>query len=327
MGKRKSGFCIVFIVTFCFQMIAMPYYFSAAEPESIDTSPLSRIAPVDYLALGDSLVAGVNSDNELGKGYADFLAESIHSISALESYNKGFAIPGYSTDDVLRDIQDDVIKGANGIGYEEVAVGLRESIADAEIITISVGANDVLPFVKRDPATGSTKLDQQVMKIAFQKVAQNYNAILKQIDQINPDAKVYVMGYYNPFPYMSEEVQPIFKLLLDSLNKSIVAGVEGTGAIFVPTVEVIASDFETYVPNTKNIHLSEAGYLKVAEQFWNALQASYPWTQDDNFTTEKKTNSLPFTTFTDIENHGLKLYIEQATKMIDNFISNLNQSE
>ena len=68
MGKRKSGFCIVFIVTFCFQMIAMPYYFSAAEPESIDTSPLSWIAPVDYLALGDSLAAGVNSDNELGKG-------------------------------------------------------------------------------------------------------------------------------------------------------------------------------------------------------------------------------------------------------------------
>jgi hypothetical protein len=41
---------------------------------------------------------------------------------------------------------------------------------------------------------------------------------LKTIDQLNPNVKVYVMGYYNPFPYLLNEHQKPLLSLLDTLN-------------------------------------------------------------------------------------------------------------
>ena len=99
---------------------------------------------------------------------------------------------------------------------------------------------------------------------------------MAQINEINPEAQVYVMGYYNPFYYMSEDMQPLLKQLLDMLNKAIATGLVGTQAIFVPTGDVIASNYMTSLPNPGNIHLSEAGYKKVTEQFWTDMRTANP---------------------------------------------------
>jgi lysophospholipase L1-like esterase len=277
MIKGMLKFRLLFAVALMFQMIAVPLHFSAEENNSDDTASPSWIASIDYLALGDSLAAGVTSDNALGKGYTDFLAQSIQSIGALKSFNKGFSFPKYTTGDIIKDIQENVMKDVYGIGYEKVAAALQQSILDAEVITISAGANDVLPLVQKNPTTGTATVDQLKMAAAIQQVAINYKGIMAQISKINPNAQVYVMGYYNPFPYMSKEMQPLLNQLLDSLNKAIQMGLTGSTAIFVPTGEVIAVDHLAYIPNPENIHLSEAGYKKVTEQFWNKMQTAYPW--------------------------------------------------
>ncbi|HJF33341.1 MAG TPA: S-layer homology domain-containing protein [Sporosarcina psychrophila] len=274
MAKKKMKLRLLFAVALMIQMLVVPYHFSAAE---IDTSAPSWTVPIDYLALGDSLAAGVTPNNELGKGYADFLAESIQEIGTLKSYNKGFSFPGYKSTDVLNDIQQNVTKDVYGFGYIAKTAELQKSIKDAEIITISAGANDVLPLIKKDPTTGKTTVDQKALVTGLQQVGSNYKAIMTEINQINPDAQVYVMGYYNPFPYMSEDLQPLLKQLLSVLNKTITTGLEGTQAIFVPTGDVIASDYKVYLPNPENIHLSEAGYKKVTELFWPNMLAANPW--------------------------------------------------
>lgn len=53
------------------------------------------------------------------------------------------------------------------------------------------------------------------------------------------------MGYYNSFPYYSEDLQTQFKMLLGIMNASIKTTAEKAGAIFVPTYDVVAKD----VPN------------------------------------------------------------------------------
>ena len=70
-------------------------------------------------------------------------------IGALKSFNKGFSYPGYKTTDVLNDIQQNVTKDIYGIGFEEKTAKLQQSIKDAEVITISAGANDILPLFKQ----------------------------------------------------------------------------------------------------------------------------------------------------------------------------------
>jgi len=277
MIKSRFKLPLLFVVALMFQLVAVPLHFTAEESQPLDTSAPSWVVPIDYVALGDSLAAGVTSNNELGEGYTDYLAQSMHSIGALKSFNKGFSFPRYTTGDLVKDLQENVTKDVFGIGYNVEKVQLHQSIADAEVITISAGANDVLPLVKIDSATGIATVDQQAMAAAIQQVALNYKLILKQISNLNPDAQVYVMGYYNPYPYMSAEIQPFLDQLLNSLNKGIEMGLTGTTANFVPTGEVIATDHLAYIPNPLNIHLSELGYQKVQDQFWTQMLTANPW--------------------------------------------------
>ena len=48
--------------------------------------------------------------------------------------------------------------------------------------------------------------------------------IVSAIHKINPDAQVYIMGYYNPFPQMPQEVQPMLAPVIKRLNTAIADG-------------------------------------------------------------------------------------------------------
>ena len=177
---------------------------------------------------------------------------------------------------------------------------LREAIAEAEVITISAGANDVLAHVQVDTTTGEIAFNHEELTTAFHQVASNYKGILGRISEVNPKAEVYVMGYYNPYPHLPEAIQPQLEQLLQQLNHSIVVGIEGTSAVFVPTAEQISEDYLTYLPNPQNIHLSKAGYKVVANQFYQSLVENYDGTPEGPLV------------LTDITGNRFESYINQA---------------
>ena len=47
--------------------------------------------------------------------------------------------------------------------------------------------------------------------------------------------------------------------------------------------------FATHLPNPQNIHLEPEGYQVVAKQFWNKVQAEYPWIPVDAFAADDVT--------------------------------------
>lgn len=219
--------------------------------------------PAHYLALGDSLAVGVIETNELGKGYADFLAQELKEANLLASYNKGFSYPKYTTEDILKELQSDVKKPSIETGKE---VSLLDEVKKADVITISAGANDVLKLIKRD-AEGGMQFDIQQIAQAMEQVKKNYDAILKRIAQLNPSADVFMMGYYNPFPYEKETVVKQIDLLVSMIDRAMVQVAEDNAAYFVSVADIVASNTELYLPNPQNIHLSEAGYEAVAQAF------------------------------------------------------------
>lgn len=218
--------------------------------------------PAHYLALGDSLAAGITETNKLGKGYADFLAQELEEADLLASFNKGFAFPGYTAEYILTELKSDVKKPSTETGQE---VSLLEEVKKADVITISAGANDVLKVVERDEA-GGIQFDIQQIAQAIEQVQTNYDAILKRIAQLNPTADVFIMGYYNPFPYV-KEYEEQFNLLVSMMDRSIMQVAEDNAAYFVEVADLVASNTELYLPNPQNIHLSEAGYEVVAQAF------------------------------------------------------------
>ena len=106
---------------------------------------------VDVVALGDSLAYGVLADKTLGKGYGDYVALLLEEIDRLNSFNKGFSVPGYKTTDILNDFDQNVKKPS--LNYEQKQGAdstITEAIKEAEVITLSIGANDVLSYLKRN---------------------------------------------------------------------------------------------------------------------------------------------------------------------------------
>jgi lysophospholipase L1-like esterase len=169
--------------------LAVPVGANAAV--QVDYIAPSWVAQADYVALGDSLAHGMNEVGIIGLSYADFVAQALQQDGFITSYNKGFAYSGYTTKNVLEDIQNDVEKSVTGFGYQSEKVKLRTSIKEAEIITLTAGANDLIPILKESQITG---INAAAMLKASQGAIKNIAAILEEIKKLNPNAQVFVMG-------------------------------------------------------------------------------------------------------------------------------------
>lgn len=249
--------------------------------EQVQANP-SWVAPASYLALGDSLAAGMDHLGEMGDGYADYLAAALSETDLLKAFDKSFAENGYKASDVLKDIQENVTRDT----ADGEAVHLHDAIANAGLITISAGANDVLAHVDFDKETGSMEVDEEGLQKEIQQVGMNLMKIVSMIHEINPDAQVYVMGYYNPFPHLPAELQPMLEQMLVGLNTAIGAVKQLPNTEVVDTANVVAADFKSHLPNPQNIHLSPAGYAVVAKQFVDKVQAEYAWIPSNAFIAE-----------------------------------------
>ncbi|SOB98670.1 lysophospholipase L1-like esterase [Ureibacillus xyleni] len=285
MKKFKALFAFLLALT-----LIIPVTVSADEVESNEDLRLN------YVALGDSLAAGINEKGELANGYADYFALSLKEIEGLKSYNKGFAVPGYKTTDLLNDLKNNVTKPIFNLeGTQKETTNIQTAIKEADIITISIGANDVLSFVKPDKETGKINIDMAAITAGIKTVGENYYAILSTIKQINPDVEIFVMGYYNPYPKLENYKQQL-SLLVTSLDAAISDIATKNGAHFVKVSEAIAADEAKYIPNPENIHLSAEGYQVVGLRFFETLASL----------AEEKV------VFTDIEGHWAAQYIQEV---------------
>ena len=216
---------------------------------------------VQYVALGDSLAAGMTplgvdrvpvNGVDLDWGYPNYLAESLKMEFDLVDFDN-FGVSGSKTSDVIAQLNKPDV---------------QKEIKEATHVTIDIGANDILPVIQQKDSTVAQAQG------AIAATAANINTILSKIDQLNPKVKVYVMGYYNPFPYLTDAQQKeqLDQLLL-GFNGQIQAQAVQHGDTFVPTAQVInVTDFQNYLPNPQNIHLSLLGYQVVAGEFWKVIK-------------------------------------------------------
>lgn len=211
----------------------------------------------DYVALGDSLAAGKTPFKTVNKGYVDYLVDRFEQSQynvEVDNYGKS----GHKTTDIIAELNP-----ANDRFIE-----LQNSIKEAELVTIDIGANDLLQVIRQDPTQAPA---------ALKSIGENLSAILRKIDELktetntNTNTKVYVMGYYNPFPHLPEERQAQLLPLLDALNETIETVAHQNGDIFIPTDKVIKKHEKEYLPNPADIHLSLEGYQAIAKEFWKGI--------------------------------------------------------
>ncbi len=113
----------------------------------------------------------------------------------------------------------------------------------------------------------------QTFETTLEEVGQNIGAILSIIRSVNPDADIYVMGYYNALPFLDVEITDP---LLGGLNQVIQLPTNQFQATFVPTSSFFNNLYDEYLDNQPNIHPNEAGYRALADAFIEKIGAEYP---------------------------------------------------
>ncbi|WP_442596398.1 S-layer homology domain-containing protein [Neobacillus sp. D3-1R] len=227
-------------------------------------------AKISYVALGDSLAAGQlpfkteDGKATFDKGYSGIFSEYLEEQGLLGSYTNKFAKSGYTTENVLLDIQ------AN---KEVEGQKIQDALKTADIVTITAGANDLLHEADINVEKGTITIEPQVALKTVLKLQLNLVNTIKAIQTLNPKAEVYVSGYYNAFPYLDEEQETQILKLIGMLNSGIKTSAENNNAIFVPMIGIFDTDPKAFLPNPLDIHPSILGYNVMAQSFITAFNS------------------------------------------------------
>jgi lysophospholipase L1-like esterase len=238
-------------------------------------------SPAGYLALGDSVAAGVGAP--AGQGYVPLLAGD---LAAARNCGQGQALG------CRIELDNRSVGGATTVslisGQLPGAVtelrernGNRTPVDDVRLITITIGGNDVFTPVIAACAAGFSATCQATVAAQFAQVSANYATILGQLrEAAGPKTTIAVMTYYNPLPHPGCRFTSLTSLgdlvlegggpLTSGLNDIIRTQAAAFGAVVVETGAIVAPT--EVQPDC--LHPNTAGHADIAEAFYDAVGIS-----------------------------------------------------
>ena len=137
-----------------------------------EAPPAGTIAPI---ILGDSLARGTG--DEMGLGIGGRFVEDLRQRHIRANDIVNLAVNGARTGDLLQQMQSH---------------NVRALLAQANVIIVSIGGNDLWGDNWRNAAPQNPEL-------VMDEVLARIGDIVSTIRAANPDARLYIIGLYNPF--------------------------------------------------------------------------------------------------------------------------------
>lgn len=203
------------------------------------------------VAIGDSLTQGVGDETENG-GYVGILNNTFQDNNlniTIENYGKR----GNRTDQLLKRLEK-----------KEIAA----SIQKADIVLITIGANDIMKILRKN----FTNLNIELFNQEKPEYLERLRVIFHKINELNPDTKIYLIGFYNPFDRYFAEVEEL-QMIVDDWNQSgKFVTEEFENVKYIPTsdlfsdsdIELLADDY--FHPNTMGYKLMAKRILENMEE-------------------------------------------------------------
>lgn len=194
------------------------------------------------VAIGDSLTQGVGDSNRNG-GYIGILDETINKQRQIVTFDN-FGKSGRRTDQLLEVLND-----------PEVITAIEET----DIVLMTIGANDIMKVVRQNftDLTYALFIEEQV------HFEQRLNEIFIKVSTINPNADIYLLGFFNPFKQYFQDIEEL-DLIVDRWNQT---GERTTAKYKTATFIPIKDLFDETVINLfaeDNFHPNEIGYERMA---------------------------------------------------------------
>lgn len=209
---------------------------------ALSVSAFAEEKKLNYVVLGDSIAfgAGVYNNNEACYG---------RIVANTNGYNyENFGINGYRTIDLI-----------NLLGTENVS----ESVANADIISLSIGGNDYLQQNLPKLFAMVTVGDYEIIDDIEENFAENFAVIISTIKELNPDATILVQTLYNP---RIDLLRFFYDIAVVRINRNILGYLEKNPGAFevVDVHSVFTADHPEYIA-IDTIHPSAVGNQVIAK--------------------------------------------------------------
>lgn len=205
-----------------------------------------------YLALGDSLTRGVGDETK-NYGYTIRLQEQLEKwpmIKSVELDNRGKN--GRRSDQLLNLLQ----KGH----YDK-------ELENADFITMTLGGNDVMKIVKKHLFS----MEKSMFDKELPKFIERYEQIIAEIRLRNAEAPIILIGFYNPFSIVVDEITP-FEPIISEWNAAIEQlSEQDLNACYVPVEDLFVSN-EDMVYHVDFFHPNSVGYERMTKRIIETMQ-------------------------------------------------------
>jgi hypothetical protein len=246
-----------------------------------------KVRQIDYVALEDSMAAGV-----LGKdapdsthtdfGYPNVIARYLSKVpNAAYSFDKSFCEAGET---------------AANLAVKTSGPEVYALLTKAEIVTLDIGANDVLGplydyYQACTEANPEPTLEGALPALAQmishlprtgKGVQKNIEKILQNIINANRHAKIYIIGYYNPLPGVNpngldlEGAVAYFNSFIMKAAANAALKNFGVSITYIPTMVPMAAIHPEQNLNPHDIHPTIEGQHSHRGPVLEADQKRYP---------------------------------------------------
>lgn len=154
-----------------------------------------QTANINYVALGDSIATGTIYPGKTITTYVTYFYEYLKSINPQANVTKtSFATDGDRTDELY-----------TKLGLPEGTAGdsaLISAVGNANVITISIGGNNLMQAAKDSTALGGynfNKINTAVADQGLKDFQAQWIPIIEKIKALNSQAKIIVNTLYNPY--------------------------------------------------------------------------------------------------------------------------------
>lgn len=221
----------------------------SAQKEKIKNALITKINKRFYffpddlniVTLGDSLTQGVGDESK-NSGYVGRIEDSLDNQIIIDN----FGISGYRSDQLLKLINEPDVEA---------------SLAEANLVLMTIGANDMMKVFKRDLNNLKTEPFLEELTMFEERLTEIFTTIHK----INPQTKIYLIGFYDPFTEYFPEVEELTRISSSWNTGSAMVTNEFDYTYYIPTNELFEGNVNAYLAED-NFHPNKKGYTKITQE-------------------------------------------------------------
>lgn len=201
---------------------------------------------INYTAIGDNFALGENAYGQVDYGYSDYIKDYLSENLKLNKYTKAFSKKDASINSLYQDISLN-----KKVLQDGKIINIKQTLRESNIVTISVGLNDLIYKICITNNLTESKLDEIISSIEL-----DFNQLIKEIRKYYKK-DIYIIGYYNIDSNTNKYQDAIKKL-----NKVYQSNSE---VIYIDTYNLFKNNQE-YQPNFLNYYPTKEGYKAISKE-------------------------------------------------------------